>query len=308
MRISPNIVKQHFGAIGRHFVACNDRDDHRVGAGPVRIKKCVLGLFAAIEGSEDLASFDDTRFAVIADIHGNADALRAVLEDIDAQSIRSVVNLGDHVSGPLAARECAELLMERDYPSIKGNHDRWVVEMAPREMSSIDRWSHADLDEHHRAWLKAMPATRQITPDIFACHGTPASDTEYWLESVTEQGDVVLRSQSEIVAAAEAVPANLYLCGHTHIPRRVDLSGGRVILNPGSVGCPAYGDSRPVQHVVQTGTAAACYAIVERRRHGWASSFRHVPYDTGRMVALAAEADHAAWQSRLATGWLRSTG
>ena len=48
-----------------------------------------------------------TRFAVIADIHGNADALSAVLADIDRRGIGTVVNLGDHFSGPLAAAETA---------------------------------------------------------------------------------------------------------------------------------------------------------------------------------------------------------
>ncbi|MBL8561144.1 MAG: metallophosphoesterase family protein, partial [Gemmobacter sp.] len=41
------------------------------------------------------------RFAAIADIHGNADALAAVLADIDAQGITEIVNLGDLLSGPL---------------------------------------------------------------------------------------------------------------------------------------------------------------------------------------------------------------
>ncbi|MEM1078872.1 MAG: metallophosphoesterase family protein [Pseudomonadota bacterium] len=250
-------------------------------------------------------AFDDTRFAVIADIHGNADALRAVLADIDALSIRSVVNLGDHVSGPMAPRDCAELLMARDYPSIKGNHDRWVTGLRPDEMSSIDQIAQGDLEAVHLDWLRAMPATRYVTDAVFACHGTPASDKTYWLETVTAQGEVVLRPRHEIIADAEGVPAQLYLCGHTHIPRRVDLPGGRVVLNPGSVGCPAYGDGTPVPHVVQTGTAAACYAVIERRGPAWISSFRHIPYDPSRMIARAAETGHLPWQTRLATGWLR---
>ncbi|MEM9589767.1 MAG: metallophosphoesterase family protein [Pseudomonadota bacterium] len=63
--------------------------------------------------------FDQSRFAVIADTHSNADALVAVLEDIDTQGITSVVNLGDHVSGPMAPRETADILMEGDFPRSK---------------------------------------------------------------------------------------------------------------------------------------------------------------------------------------------
>ncbi|MEM9426441.1 MAG: metallophosphoesterase family protein [Pseudomonadota bacterium] len=251
-----------------------------------------------------MVDFDDARFAVIADIHGNADALLAVLDDIETQSIHSVINLGDHVSGPLAPRECADILMALNHPSIKGNHDRWVVETAPDQMSSIDRLARDDLDAPQLEWLRAMPASLQVTPDVFACHGTPASDNAYWLENVTATGGVALRPQAEIATIAKGISAQLFLCGHSHIPRRIDLSEGRIVLNPGSVGCPAYRDDEPVAHIVETGTAAACYAVVERRRDGWLSSFRHVPYDGRRMLARAAETGHAAWMPRLATGWL----
>ena len=57
-----------------------------------------------------MQDFDATRFAVIADIHSNSDALKAVLQDISDQGVKSVDNLGDHLSGPMAARATAELL------------------------------------------------------------------------------------------------------------------------------------------------------------------------------------------------------
>jgi hypothetical protein len=77
-----------------------------------------------------------------------------------------------------------------------------------------------------------------------------------------------------------------------------------VILNPGSVGCPGYIDDEPVRHVVQTGTSAACYAIAEKVSGGWATTFRHVPYDPTRMIELARAADHSNWETRLGTGWV----
>ena len=61
------------------------------------------------------------RFAAIADVHGNIAALEAVLADIAALGITDVVNLGDHVSGPLEAARTADLLMARDFPSIRGD-------------------------------------------------------------------------------------------------------------------------------------------------------------------------------------------
>lgn len=248
--------------------------------------------------------FDQARFAVIADIHSNADALAAVLDDIDAQGIACIVNLGDHVSGPMAARETAEILMDRACHAIKGNHDRWVTENRERDMGSIDAVAFNDLDARHLQWLTDMPGTAHLSPEVFACHGTPASDLTYWLDTVSADGEIVLRPRSEIEEEASGITASLFLCGHTHLPRRADLPGGRVVLNPGSVGCPGYRDDLPVPHTVQTGTAAACYAIVEQTERGWLSTFRHIPYDPRRMMDLATKADHPQWAARIASGWV----
>lgn len=244
-------------------------------------------------------------FAVVADIHGNVDALLAVLDDIGRRGISSVANLGDHLSGPLAARETADILLRNDFTSIRGNHDRWLVTKKPGEMGPSDAVAHAQLEVSHRNWLGELPARQRIGSDIFLCHGTPTSDVTYWLETVDKDGNVRLRPRSEIELEAAGVDASLILCGHTHIPRRVDLADGRVILNPGSVGCPGYDDDHPVPHVMQAGTAAACYATVERSTSGWVTSFHHVPYDASRMVRLAEDAGRPEWACALRSGWVR---
>ncbi len=251
-----------------------------------------------------MKDFDPNRFAVIADIHSNSDALEAVLQDISDQGIESVVNLGDHLSGPMAARETAELLLSHEMPAIRGNHDRWLVENKREHMISIDGVAFDQLEERHLNWLRELPPTLWLSEDVFACHGTPTSDTTYWMEKVSPNGDVILRSRDEVISKASGIKASLLLCGHTHIPRRLNLPDGRIILNPGSVGCPGYIDDAPVHHVVQTGTSAACYAVVERVTGGWATAFRHVPYDPSRMIELAKAADHPNWEGRLATGWV----
>src|SRR6478752_7451055 len=87
----------------------------------------------------------DMRIAAISDIHGNIDALRAILADIGRQQVIETVNLGDHVSGPLAAAETADLLMTLAIPSIRGNCDRTIVESSPRELGLSDRTAYAQL-------------------------------------------------------------------------------------------------------------------------------------------------------------------
>jgi predicted phosphodiesterase len=112
------------------------------------------------------------RLAAIADIHSNALALEAVLADIRGLSIDTVVNLGDHLSGPLEATRAADLLMACDFPSIRGNHDRWLIEMRPSEMGRSDKAAEAQLAPRHRRRLSALPPTRVVRDEIFLCHGT----------------------------------------------------------------------------------------------------------------------------------------
>ncbi|MDF2234918.1 metallophosphoesterase family protein [Albimonas sp. CAU 1670] len=251
-----------------------------------------------------MTDFNLDRFAVIADVHGNADALAAVLADVDGLGIGSIFNLGDHVSGPLAPAEALALTMGRaGMISVRGNHDRWVV-AGGANMYPSDRIAREDLSQAQLEWLAALPATRRVG-DVFLCHGTPRDDLEYWLETVTPEGHVVFRGLPEIARAAVGVDAGLALCAHTHLPRRVDLPDGRVILNPGSVGCPAYEDVEPYPHVVQTGTPLATYAVVERRGTAWATSVRQVPYDPARMAEAARAAGREGWARAVSTGWLR---
>src|SRR5690606_31215817 len=108
--------------------------------------------------------------------------------------------------GPLAARETADMLMAREIISIRGNHDRWLVEEPVAEMGPSDRVAFEQIEEQHFAWLRNLPATLTLADgQIFICHGTPTSDTTYWLETVTATGDVVLRGRDEIEAEAEDI-------------------------------------------------------------------------------------------------------
>jgi putative phosphoesterase len=245
------------------------------------------------------------KFAAIADVHGNHLALEAVLKDIDALGVREIVNLGDHLSGPLESRKSAELLMQRKLTNIRGNHDRQLVELTPQDMCASDRAAHAQLDRHHIDWLATLPATAWFRDEIFLCHGTPASDTTYWLETVATDGRISATSIEAIEAQAAGIDASLMLCGHTHVPRVARLRNGTKIVNPGSVGCPGYDDDEPVYHKMETGTPDACYAILEKSSCGWTTTFRFVPYDHQLMADLARRNGRNEWASALASGWLR---
>ena len=132
-------------------------------------------------------------------------------------------------------------------------------------------------------------------------HGTVRSDLEYFLETVTHEG---LRAATIAVIEerARCVEAALILCGHTHIPRQVRLADGRLIVNPGSVGLPAYDDDRPFPHAVETGSPQARYAIVTSGGGTWSAELRSIDYDWDAAVGLAIANDRPDCARALATG------
>jgi diadenosine tetraphosphatase ApaH/serine/threonine PP2A family protein phosphatase len=245
------------------------------------------------------------RLAAIADVHGNYLALAAVVADIRAQGIKEVVNLGDIASGALDARRTMDALMALEAIHVLGNHDRYLIDRPPEKMGSWDRPAHAQLEARHLDWLRAVPTSRVFRGQVFLCHATPASDEVYWLETVLPDGTIRMSSLEAIERMAEGVPQPLILCGHSHIARAVRLLDGRLIVNPGSVGCPGYRDVHPFPHVVEAGSPDARYAVLEFAGDAWRVSFRQVPYDHEAMAALAHRNGHPELASALASGWIR---
>ena len=246
------------------------------------------------------------RFAAIADVHGNYLALEAVLADIDAQGIKEIVNLGDMASGALDARRTMDRLIAVDAVHVLGNHDRYLIDRPVEKMGAWDRPAHAQLDARHLDWLRAVPMTRLFRDEVFLCHATPDNDEVYWLETVLPDGSVQRAPLDTIEAIAKGVSRKLILCAHSHIARAVRLTDGRLIVNPGSVGCPGYRDNHPPHpHVVEAGTPDARYAILEFAAGAWQATFRHVPYDHDAMAELARRNGMPALASALATGWIR---
>lgn len=245
------------------------------------------------------------RFAAIADVHGNYLALEAVLADIRAQGISEIVNLGDMASGPLDARRTMDALMALDAVHVLGNHDRWLIDRPFEKMGAWDRPAYAQLESSHLDWLRTLRPTQIFQGQVFLCHATPADDNVYWLETVTPEGAVIMSPLAAIEQQAEGISQSLILCAHTHIPRAVRLSDGRLVVNPGSVGSPGFSYGVPFPHVIEAGTPDARYAVLELASGSWRVTFRHVSYDNQAMAELARRNGDAEFASALATGWVR---
>lgn len=240
------------------------------------------------------------RLAVLADIHGNIRALEAVIADLRAQKPDRIVNLGDCFSGPLHAAAVADRLIEYDWLTVRGNHDRWLIETPPERMGPSDRHAFAQLDMREEDWLRDLPATAWIDGDILLCHGTPASDTTYLTETITD-GTVREATPQEVETRLGGEPAPLVLCGHSHLPRLIHRAGGGLVLNPGSVGLQAYRDDDP-PHRVEVGSPEARYALATRGAGGWSVEFRRIAYAWDAAARDAERAGRPDWAHALRTG------
>jgi len=213
------------------------------------------------------------RIAAISDIHGNADALEAVLSDLDGEGVDGIVVLGDLVAfGPDPAR-VIDRLRGIGARVVRGNTDRYLLGAeTPRSdhMWDLLAWGRDLLGAERIAYLESLPATMSIDLDgtsALLCHGTPGSD-EVGFFPGEEQGF------ADKLAAAEET---LVIAGHTHKPLWSRV-GDKVIVNDGSVGFPYDGKPRPSWAIVETAGGEVTDVRIGRTR-----------YDTGPVSRRLAE-------------------
>ncbi len=267
------------------------RDWKRPGAG-----KPDEGRRPAGQTEFELDTLDGSMLGVISDIHGNVWALEAVIADARLRGATEFVDLGDVLYGPLAPRKTFELLHRiKLVAQVRGNQDRLVVD--GRGNPTLD-WVRRDLGREPIDWLASLPPLASHG-DWLLCHGSPSSDTVYLLEDV-RAGYARLREQKEIRNLLEGTQAPRICCGHTHLQRLVRLSSGQTIVNPGSVGLPAYEDDMPVRHVVESCSPHARYATIE----GSTVSFHQVEYDWTAAAARARELGRDDCARGIAAGWM----
>jgi putative phosphoesterase len=178
------------------------------------------------------------RVAVLADVHGNATALEAVLRALEQESPDLVVHCGDLTWGPLPLEtlDLADRLGER-LLCIRGNAERALLEAAARldedpsaVLTAREAWMVRAHGERGREALSRFPKTVEIEIDglgrVLCSHGSPRSDEE----CVT-----VETPEARLAEALAGVDAAVVVTAHTHLQYHRSVLG-RTMLNPGSVG------------------------------------------------------------------------
>jgi predicted phosphodiesterase len=219
-------------------------------------------------------------YLILSDIHGNLEALEAVMADAQGRYDR-IVCLGDLVG--YGADPNAAVAWARDNVRVivRGNHDKVCVGLEPFETynaaaQASAQWTQAELKPIHREYLERLPRGPLPYEGLDLVHGSPADEDEYLLTTY------------QLPAIVPLLESQVTFFGHTHVQGGFLLApqGSRLIppdialrvephyfylINPGSVGQPRDRDPR---------AAYALYSPQERT-----VEFRRIAYDVDRAAA-----------------------
>ncbi|MCW2975262.1 MAG: metallophosphoesterase family protein [Actinomycetia bacterium] len=214
------------------------------------------------------------RVAVVSDIHGNIHALEAVFAALEAQKPDELWCLGDLVGYGARPNECCTAIEARSSICLGGNHDlavRGTIDLSEfsGDAGTAARWTRDVLTTESLAFLSSLePFGTRAGVALF--HGSARDPVwEYVL------------SDTVALATLELTEAPVVLVGHSHAAlhvqlddagfngglspagTEVDLSRGRVLLNPGSVGQPRDGDPRAAYLLLDLDARTASFHRVE---------------------------------------------
>lgn len=225
------------------------------------------------------------RLAILSDIHGNREALEAVLADVALRGVDRIVLLGDIIGygpDPQFCADTAQALVAAGAISVKGNHDHALAHgtagFSPNAAMALD-WTRGRLDAGAKAFLESLPLFETVGELCFV-HASPQAPQDW----------IYITAPPLAVGAFKATKARVICCGHVHVPLLVsaDLTGSvrehrlpesrevalirsrRWLAVIGSVGQPRDGDPAAGYGLLDTGASTL--------------NFRRVPYDVATTV------------------------
>ncbi len=222
------------------------------------------------------------KIAFISDIHGNADALEVVLQDIKEKSVEQVFVLGDLCYRGIEPTRALELVKALNCDVIKGNADEWVVrgvregevpDQALEIMNKERDWILSKLDEESVEYLRELPTELNLTfSDVTfqAFYATPDS-----LFEVVQPDE----SDEVLIEKLMVKQADLFIYAHIH-KAYIRCLNGKYIINCGSIGLPF------------DGLKKASYTLVDIEEGSVQVSNVRVDYDVECVIQQFKESDY----------------
>ncbi|MCR8645487.1 metallophosphatase family protein [Paenibacillus sp. N1-5-1-14] len=241
------------------------------------------------------------KIAIISDIHSNSFALEAVLKDISARDIQLIVNLGDCLFGPVDPLGTAKSLMDNNKViNIMGNCDEILLH--EHSNSETFKFVKPKLGREIVEWIRSFNKT-WVYEDLMFCHGTPYANDQYLLEDVQEYG-VKYKSAEQLSMELEEVSQKYLFCGHSHVFGLIYASNGKFVVNAGSVGLPAYKDSLPFPHIMESKSPHANYVVAHRTlENNWNIEHVMVHYDWDKASSIAEANGREDYAFAIKSGW-----
>ena len=223
------------------------------------------------------------RIVFFSDIHGNLEALEAVLKDIQSQNIERIYCLGDLVGYGPQPQEVVQRIRDLKIPTIMGNYDDAIgyekkscgcAYNPGRETEVGDEslnWTITNTSAAAKEFLRSLPHTLEFEEEgvkFLLVHGSPVDHLLEYIRPDT--------SSERLQKVLERVKADVVVNGHTHLPM-VRWAMGKLVFNDGSVGRPKDGNPK------------ACYLIIDVVQQSISYEFRRVEYDVKSTVEKITE-------------------
>lgn len=215
------------------------------------------------------------KIAVISDIHGNMQALSAVLENIKKENCDKIFCLGDlAMAGPQPSETVEKirtLINNNEFVCIQGNTDEMIAKCDNQILHLLQennpvmaRALESDvstLSEEQKTFLANLPMQKEFEIEgvkVLLVHGSPRKNNE------NIYNDLKIEEVEEMIAGTDA---NVIFCGHTHVPCGYQTNTKQTVVNVGSVGRPFSEEPK------------SCYAIIEIENGEFTIKHNLVNYD-----------------------------
>jgi diadenosine tetraphosphatase ApaH/serine/threonine PP2A family protein phosphatase len=210
-------------------------------------------------------------YLIVSDIHGNLEALQAVLQDA-AGRYDKILCLGDLVGYGADPNAICKWARTDIAAIVRGNHDKVCCGNEPLDdyrpvAAASVAWTHQRLTPENLAFLERLPRGPLRYEDFDLAHGSPLDEDEY------------LITEEDAAPVVESLEARVTFFGHTHVQggfllarrKAARISPDRTLpiepeylylINPGSVGQPRDGDPRAAYALYSPGDRVVEYGRV----------------------------------------------